>query len=101
MSIRDVISGSILTEDFVSRHLKLLTLIVVLIIIFISNSYSCMKKMKQVETLKVRLKDARYENLSIFMDLTSTSRQSQVEELLKERGINLSSPTDPAIEIKK
>ncbi|MDR0541962.1 MAG: hypothetical protein LBH19_07085 [Dysgonamonadaceae bacterium] len=101
VSVKDVIDGRVLTEEFVSKQLKLLVLIVVLIIIFISNSYSCMKKLTEIEELKARLKDVKYENLIISTELTSNSRQSQVEELLKMKGIELSAPTTPALEIRK
>jgi cell division protein FtsL len=99
--IKRLIDGDLLTEEFVSKHLKLLVLIVVLIIIFISNNYSCMKKMTEIEALKTQLKDVKYENLIIFTELTSNSRRSQVEELLAKKGIELSSPATPALEIHK
>jgi hypothetical protein len=101
ISVKDVIDGRFLTEEFVSKQLKLVALIVVLIIIFISNNYSCMKKLTEIEALKARLKDVKYENLIISTELTSNSRQSQVEELLKTKGIELSAPTTPAMEIRK
>jgi cell division protein FtsL len=101
ISVKDVIDGRFLTEEFVSKHLKLLVLIVILIIIFISNSYSCMKKLTEIDELKLQLKDVKYENLIISTQLTTTSRQSQIEDLLKEKGIELSSPTVPALEIQK
>ena len=101
ISVKDVIDGRFLTENFVSKQLKLLLLIVVLIIVFISNSYSCMKKLAEIEQLKIELADVKYENLVLSTKLTSVSRHSQVKELLKQRGINLSNPTSPAFEIQK
>jgi len=101
VSVKDVIDGRVLTEKFVSRQLKLLVLIVVLVIIFISNSYSCMKKLGEIEALNAQLKDVKYEHLVLSTKLTSGSRQSQVKELLAQKGINLSSPTSPAFEIRK
>ncbi|MDR1527211.1 MAG: hypothetical protein LBS46_06030 [Dysgonamonadaceae bacterium] len=98
---KEVIDGHFLTEEFVSNQLKLLVLIVVLIILFISNNYSCMKKLTEIETLKTQLKDVKCENLIISTELTSNSRQTQIEELLKMKGIELSSPTTPALEIQK
>ena len=101
VSIKDVIDGRLLTEEFVSKQLKLLALIVVLLIIFISNSYSCMKKLTEIESLKAQLKDVKYEHLIISTKLTSSSSQSQIKGLLEQRGINLSGPTSPAYEIHK
>ena len=101
VSVKDFIDGRVLTEDFVSKQLKLLVLIVVMVVIFISNSYSCMKKLGEIETLSAQLKDAKYENLALSTELTSGSRQSRVKELLERKNINLSSPTSPAFEIQK
>ena len=101
ISPKDFIDGRFLTEEFVSRQLKLLVLIVVLIIIFISNSYSCMKKLGEIEALNAQLKDVKYENLFLSTQLTSGSRQAQIRDLLDKKGINLSSPTSPAFEIQK
>jgi cell division protein FtsL len=101
VSVKSVIDGGILTEEFVSKQLKLLVLIVVLVIIFISNSYSCMKKLGEIEALSAKLKDVKYENLVLSTELTSGSRPSQIKVLLEQKGINLSSPTRPAFEIQK
>jgi len=99
--IRYFIAGEILTEDFVTKQFKLLILIVILIIIFISNGYSCQKKLTQIEDLKSTLKDVKYENLVLSTELTSNSRQSQIEALLKSKGIELAGPTTPAFELYK
>ncbi|GHT04972.1 hypothetical protein FACS189440_01430 [Bacteroidia bacterium] len=101
VSAKGFLDGGILTEEFVTKQYKLLVLIVILIVIFISNGYSCMKKLTEIEALKERLKDVKYENLIISTELTSHSRQSQVEELLKAKGIELSGSTSPAMEIHK
>lgn len=100
-SFKRFIDGRFLTEDSVSRQLPLLVLIVLLIIIFISNSYSGMRQLTEIERLKDRLKDVKYENLIIATELTSSSRQSQVEALLKMKDMDLSAPTAPAFEIRK
>ena len=101
LSVKKVIGGEFLIEKFVSKQLGLLVLIVVLVVIFISNSYSCMNKLSEIEALSTQLRDVKYENLVLSMQLTSSSRQSQVKGLLEQKGINLSSPTSPAFEIKK
>jgi CO dehydrogenase nickel-insertion accessory protein CooC1 len=100
-SVKNFISGGILTEEFVSRQLKLLVLIVFLFIVIITNSYTGMRELTKIAELKEQLKDVKYEYLVISTQLTSSSRQSQVEALLKKEGIELSRPTTPAFEIHK
>ena len=98
---RYIVIGDFLKEDFVIKQSKLLVLIVILVIIFISNGYSCMKKLSRIEELKAQLNDVKYENLVISTQLTSNSRQSQIEELLRKKQIDLKNPTTPAFEIYK
>jgi hypothetical protein len=101
LSVKDFIDGSIFTTDFVAKQSGLLMLIAWLVVAYISNDYDCRKKMTKIEDLKEQLKDVKYENLVISTELTSHSRQSQVEELLAARGINLSGSSNPAFEIHK
>lgn len=101
ISLSHILGGGILAEDFVIKQSKLLILIVFLIVIFISNRYSCAKKMTQIEDLKKKLEDVRYENLIISTELTTNSRLSQIELLLEQKGIDLKIPESPTYEIKK
>jgi len=100
-SLIAIINGRLLTEESVSKQLKLLALIVVLIIIFISNNYSCTKKMAEIEQLKTQLREVKDESLILSTKLTSVCSPSQVKELLERRNINLSVSTSPAFEIQK
>lgn len=96
-----ILSGGILAEDFVIKQSKLLILIVLLIILFISNRYSCAKKLTHIEDLKKELADVKYENLVISTELTTHSRQSKVESLLERKGLNLAGSKVPPYEIRK
>lgn len=101
LSFSHILGGGILTEDFVVKQSKLLILIVFLIIIFISNRYSCMKKLTEIEDLNRKLRDVKYENLIISTELTTNSRQSQIEVLLEKKGMDLSGSKTPTYEIRK
>lgn len=100
-SLNHILGGEILAEEFVIKQSKLLILIVFLIIIFISNRYSCAKKMTLIEDLQSELMDVKYEHLIISTELTTHSRQSQIETLLERKGIELAGPKTPPYEIKK
>jgi hypothetical protein len=96
-----LLGGDILTEEFIARQSKLIILVVVLILLFISNRYSCTKKLTEIEDLNMKLKNVKYETLIISTDLTTHTRQSQIEELLKTKGIELEVSKTPAFEIQK
>jgi predicted membrane protein len=100
-SFLKILTGDILTEDFVIKQSKMVLWIVFLILIFISNRYSCVKKLAEIQELNMELKHLKYENLLISTDLTIRSRRSQVEDLLKTKELNLSASKTPAIEIHK
>lgn len=100
-NIMHVVGGTILTEDFFLKNTKFLLVVFVLIVLYISNRYSCISKMAEIESLRQELKDAKYESLSTSSLLIGTSRQSQVESLLQKNGVDLTSSTDPTYMIKK
>jgi cell division protein FtsL len=100
-SLSHILGGGFLTEDFVIRQSKLLILIVFLIIIFTSNRYYCTKKLTEIENLKTKLQDVKYENLIISTELTSHSRQSQIEEMSAKKSIGLRSSKASVYEIHK
>jgi hypothetical protein len=100
-SLLKILVGDILTEDFVTKQSKMILWVVFLILVFISNRYSCTKKLSEIQKLSIELKHLEYENLILSTDLTTRSRQSQIEELLQEKGIDLTTSKTPAIEIHK
>ncbi len=100
-SLLNILGGDILKEDFVVKQSKLLIMIAFLFILFIGNRYSCLKKITQIEDLKKELKDVKYENLVISTQLTTNSRQSQIEALIQSKGMDLAGSKTPAFEIHK
>ncbi|MDR0769192.1 MAG: hypothetical protein LBE71_04740 [Dysgonamonadaceae bacterium] len=99
-SLSHILGGGLLTEDFVIRQSKLLVLIGFLIILFISNRYYCMKKLTEIENLKIELQDVKYESLIISTQLTSNSRLSQIEEMLAGKNIELKASKVSVYKIK-
>ncbi|MCL1933634.1 MAG: FtsL-like putative cell division protein [Candidatus Azobacteroides sp.] len=93
--------GSILTEDFVIKQSKLFFLIFCLILLFISNRYYCAKKLSEMDMLKKELIDLNYEQVFLTTRLTAITRQSQIEELLREKGIELTKSNTTVYQIRK
>ena len=76
-------------------------LVVVLIFIFIGNRYVCMQRLREIDRLQQQLRDVRFEALSISSELTGNSRQSQIELLIEEQGIELEAAKNPPYELYK
>ncbi|MDH6312889.1 hypothetical protein M2137_001674 [Parabacteroides sp. PFB2-10] len=100
-SLLYILGGGVLKEDFIVKHTKMIVLIVLLIFFFIGNRYTCMQKLKEIDLLQQQLQDVRFEALSISSTLTGHSRQSQIESLVEEQGLELESAKTPAYELHK
>lgn len=101
LSLLYILGGGILKEDFIVRHTKMIVLVVVLIFFFIGNRYTCMQKLREIDRLQQQLRDVRFEALSISSELTGHSRQSQIELLIEEQGIELETAKTPPYELRK
>jgi len=95
------LTGEFFNEKFIRNNLRFFLLVLFLLILFILNRFACTQKMLQIEALKKELQEAEYENRVILNEVTTRSRQSQIEQQLKEKGINLSTSKNRIYEIKK
>lgn len=100
-NIMHVLGGTILTEDFFLKNTRFMLVVFVIMVLYISNRYSCISKMSEIESLKRELKDVKYESLTISSDLTGVSRQTQVQTLVDQNDLKLKTPSEPAYKIKK
>ena len=96
-----ILGGGILKENFIVKHTKMIVLIVVLFFFYISNRYTCMIKIREIDSLQEQLKDLKYEALSISAQLTSNTRPSQIEDLVKRQGLGLEKAKTPPYRLRK
>jgi len=89
ISLRYLFNGNILLEGFIAKQRKLLGLIFCLILLFITNRYYCSKQLSEMDKLKKELSELNSEQVFLNTRLTSVKRQLQIEELLREKGIEL------------
>lgn len=96
-----ILGGKILTEDFIIKHSVLILLTVCLFLVFITNRYHCAKKLSELHLLKTELTELKNEQVVLIQKLTILSRQSSVEEALREKGSELSKKNVTVYEIRK
>lgn len=96
-----VVGGTVLTEDFFLKNTRFIITLFVIIVLYISNRYSCIEKVSTIEKKQRELKDAKYESLTISAKLVSVSRKTKVLELVEKNGLGLEYPTEPIYKIKK
>ena len=90
-----ILSGGILKEDFVVKHTYMIMLIVILLVVFIGNRYTCLLKLREIDRLQKELQDVRNESIQISGQLTGHNRMSQIEQLVQSQGLKLESAKTP------
>ena len=92
---KSLIGGDILATEFFRRQAKLLVLLMVLVLFYISNRYECQQQMIRIEDLKEQLIDIKYDALTRNSELMERSRQSRIEEYVNSRESDLQTATTP------
>ena len=96
-----ILGGGVLKEDFFIKNTKMIVLIVVLLFFYISNRYTCIMKIREIDRLQVQLKEVRSEALSTSVRFTGNTRPSQIEELVKKLGLELEKAKTPPYKLHK
>ncbi|NDV95784.1 hypothetical protein D0T84_12815 [Dysgonomonas sp. 521] len=96
-----ILGGTVLTEDFFWKNARFIITVFIIIVLYISNRYSCIEKMAKIESLQRELKDAKYESLTISAQLMGVSRESKVENLVQKNGVDLKQPKEPIYKLEK
>ena len=93
--IRELLSGSMVSEKIILKNLGYISLITLLSAIYIGNRFHAEKITRQTTRLQREVKDLRAESLSTSADLMSSSRQSEVYSNVREKGLNLEELKSP------
>lgn len=82
-SLRKILGGDILNAAIIRRQVWLILLIVLFMVIYVSNRYSCQQDIIEIDKLHQQLTEAKYKALSSQSELTEISRESNVLDMLK------------------
>jgi hypothetical protein len=93
--VKDVMSGNVLVRGYLVKHVPYIILLVVLAILYITNRYKNEKIAIEEQQLKEEMKNLRSESITTAAELMRISRQSEVVNLVKERGMELEESTTP------
>jgi len=100
-TLRDVINGNILSKKFLQKQYGLLIMIAILIFLYVDNRYYCETQLAKTIELKSKIKDVKYESLTISSQLMRISRQSNIIMMLNEKGIPLDESNTPPVTIEE
>jgi hypothetical protein len=87
--IKELLSGSMISEKIILKNLGYISLIAFLTAIYIGNRFHAERITRESTKLQREVKDLRAESLSTSADLMYLSKQSEVFAMIKEKGLNL------------
>ena len=96
---RGLISGTVISDSIILKDVRYTAMIVLLAIIFIANRFNAERVEREISALEQEVRDLRAESLSVSADLGSVSRQSEISDLVKERGLGLEELREPPYRI--
>ena len=99
--VRDILSGSLLTRDIILKNIGFIIWLTFLGIVYIGNSYHAEKIARRTDKLQREVKDLRAESITTAADLMYLSRQSVVEQLVKNSRLELKESMEPPYKIAK
>lgn len=97
--LKGLITGTLITERLILNNMRYALLLAVLGIIFIANKFGAERMERQITVLEQEVRDLRAESLSVSADLGGVSRQSEIIDLVKERGLGLEELREPPFRI--
>jgi hypothetical protein len=93
--IKELLSGSMVSEKLILNNLGYITLITFLIALYIGNRFNAEKITRETSKLTKEVKDLKSESLSTSADLMYISKQSEVYSMVREKGLSLEELKSP------
>ena len=100
-SIRDILFGSLLTRDIIHKNIVFVIWLTFLGILYITNSYHSEAVIRSINKLQIEVKDLRAESITTAAELMYVSRQSVVQQMVKNKRLDLKESVEPPYKIKK
>lgn len=103
-SLKDMFNDIQISGEWLKRHWSFLLIVFVCMLAFVTNRYQAQQEIIEEANLKRELNEWKYIWLTQFSELTRSTRQSYIEESLRQRGdttLTLSKNAPFIIKIKK
>lgn len=94
-SIKNVMDGSILTNDNFLNQVPYILFLTFIAVIYIGNRYHAEKILRETINISSELKELRAEAITSTSKLMFKSKQSEVARLVNENGLGLKEAVEP------
>ncbi len=94
-SIKDLLDGSLIANDFIVKQLPFIVFLVALAFAYIANRYHAEKVVRANVELSKEINDLRAEAITTSSELMFISKQSEVVKLVEKRGLGLKESFEP------
>ena len=94
-SIKELLDGSLIANDFIVKQLPYIVFLVALAFIYIANRYHAEKVVRASIELSKEINDLRAEAITTSSELMFISKQSEVAKLVQQRGLGLNESLEP------
>ena len=98
--IQSWLNGDKLRSQKIREQYPLIGLIVGLVFLYILTGYQSAKQQHRLTDTKKEMLDAKFRYMTISAQLTNSTRQSQVIEVLKVNGSELQEDRVPPVKVK-
>jgi len=100
-SIRDIFNGSLLTRGIILKNIGFIVWLTFLGFVYIGNSYHADSVARSINHLQREVKDLRSESITTAANLMRVSRQSIVQQMVKNNRLEVKESIEPPYKIKK
>jgi len=100
-SIRDILNGTLLTRGVILKNIVFIIWLTFLGIVYIGNSYHAEKVARRISSLQREVKDLRAESITNAAELMYISRQSIVQQRVKNSRLEVKESVEPPFKIVK
>jgi len=93
--IAALLSGRLLTQDAVIRHLPFLLFVAFIGLVYIANGYLAEASVRKINLTQQEIKELRSEQISMKSELNNTIIESELMKIIQERNMGLDESYDP------
>ncbi len=91
----NVVSGKIITVDFLKRHFAKIALLLFVIFGYIANRFSGMLEMRRIDNLETELKNSESSFIMSSSEYFSKIREKTMHQLVDTMKLDLNTPQQP------